>query len=401
MKKLAGTRDLSGNDLALANSLESAMSSALSAADYERIETPVLERADLFARKSGGEINSSLYSFTDPGGVKVSLRPEFTSSVIRNLIESPQPGTGPHRRAYSGPVFRYGDGAFRQMTQVGAELVGAAEPSADAEILGLALECVQAAKIERYSFRIGHLGLMHETLRSFGLSEPVRMYVASNMERIADETRNLNDLLDQAQASGLVTSGDRSVPMSDTNGTVQLDETTRTLLRESIGVPIGRRSPEKILDRLMRKTRDATDPESFLNAVEISRNLAQLKGEAGAVVESARTALADAGVNPTITQNLHSVMERLNGDGFPMDAVTVDLSFARGIAYYTGLVFEVQMNTNAGKAPIGGGGRYDGLVKSLGGVQDMPALGFAFNIEQIIDALNDESKSSNLTAEKD
>jgi histidyl-tRNA synthetase len=58
------------------------------------------------------------------------------------------------------------------------------------------------------------------------------------------------------------------------------------------------------------------------------------------------------------------------------------------------------MNTNAGKAPIGGGGRYDGLVKSLGGVKDMPALGFAFNIEQIIDALNDESKSSNLTAEK-
>ena len=69
VKKLAGTRDLSGNDLALANSLESAMSSALSAADYERIETPILERADLFARKSGGEINSSLYSFTDRGGV--------------------------------------------------------------------------------------------------------------------------------------------------------------------------------------------------------------------------------------------------------------------------------------------------------------------------------------------
>ena len=391
--KLTGTRDLSGDDLALAESLQSVMSSALSAAGYDRIETPVLERADLFVRKSGGEINSSLYSFTDPGGLKVSLRPEFTSSVIRNLIEDPESGPGPFRRAYSGPVFRYGDGAFRQMTQVGAELVGMSEPSADAEILGLALRCVQAAQIGEFTFRIGHLGLVHDVLRSFGLSEPVRMFVAANMARIADQSQSLEELLAQAQAAGLVSSEGRAVVASESNGDTQTDETTRMILRESIGVPFGRRSPEQILDRLVRKTRDATDPASFLSAVEITRTLAQLRGQPDAVTESARAALADGGVRPGIIQNLESVMEHLDDGGFPMDTATVDLSFARGIAYYTGLVFEVQANGGGGMVPIGGGGRYDGLVKALGGPHDMPALGFAFNLEPIIDILNSVSES--------
>jgi len=399
VKKLTGTRDLSGDDLARSESLKSVMSSVLSAGGYDRIETPVLERAELFVRKSGGEINSSLYAFSDPGGVKVSLRPEFTSSVIRNLIENPDSGPGPFRRAYSGPVFRYGDGVFRQMTQVGAELIGLSEPCADAEILGLALQCVQAARIDEFTFRIGHLGLVHDVLRSFGLSEPVRMFVAANMGRIADRSQSLEALLAQAQAAGLVSSQGRGVVASESNGDAQTNEMTRMLLRESISVPVGRRSTEDILDRLVRKARDATDPVSFLGAVEMTRTLAQLRGQPGVVAESARAALADGGIRPGIANHLESVMAHLDDSGFPMHTATVDLSFARGITYYTGLVFEIQLNSGGKWVPIGGGGRYDGLVKALGGSQDMPALGFAFNLEPIIDALNLRSESS-ISSEK-
>jgi histidyl-tRNA synthetase len=141
-----------------------------------------------------------------------------------------------------------------------------------------------------------------------------------------------------------------------------------------------------ILDRLLRKTRDATDPASFLKAVGLIRKLAQLKGQPNAVIESARKALSGDGVDAAITQNLESVIEHLGESGFPLNNATVDLSFARGIAYYTGLVFEVQVISGGAKIPIGGGGRYDGLVKALGGVRNMEALGFAFNLEQIFDA---------------
>ncbi|MDP6453775.1 MAG: ATP phosphoribosyltransferase regulatory subunit, partial [SAR202 cluster bacterium] len=103
----------------------------------------------------------------------------------------------------------------------------------------------------------------------------------------------------------------------------------------------------------------------------------------------------------TIIQNLQSVIEQLDASGFPMESVTVDLSLARGLAYYTGLVFEAQViNSQGEQAPIGGGGRYDGLVKALGGVRDMPALGFAFNIEQIIDALNSDPEPAASRTEK-
>lgn len=392
--RLAGTRDLAGDELARAESLRSVMISALSTAGYDRIETPVLERADLFVRKSGGEINSSLYSFTDPGGVRVSLRPEFTSSIIRNLVEDPESGSGPFRRAYSGPVFRHDDGGFRQMTQVGAELIGGSERFADAEILGLALQCVEAAQINDFTIRIGHLGLVHDVMRWFGLSEPVRMFVAANMGRVAAQPENLDELLVQAQASGLVSSNGNGVITSAADGEVQADETTRILLRESIGVPIGRRSTEQILARLVRKRREATDPLAFRSAVAVLRNLTQLRGQPAGVFASARAALSDSGVRPDVAENLEQVMALLADQGFPMERAVVDLSFARGIAYYTGLVFEVQLNAARGnKFAVGGGGRYDGLVKALGGAEDMPALGFAFNLEQIIDAQNPTTNS--------
>jgi histidyl-tRNA synthetase len=227
------------------------------------------------------------------------------------------------------------------------------------------------------------------------------MYVATNLGRIADQSQSLEELLAQAQAAGLVSSDGRVDASSGATGVAPTDETTRMLLRESINVSIGRRSPEQILARLMRKTRDATDPASFLSALELTRKLAQIKGSGDAVVASAQKALAEAGVSSTIIENLQSVIDQLDASGFPMESVTVDLSLARGLAYYTGQVFEAQVISSQGEqAPIGGGGRYDGLVKALGGVRDMPALGFAFNIEQIIDGLNSDPEPSTSRTKK-
>ena len=64
----------------------------------------------------------------------------------------------------------------------------------------------------------------------------------------------------------------------------------------------------------------------------------------------------------------------------------LDLSFVPGIAYYTGIVFEISCEGEDGPVTVGGGGRYDGLVKALGG-DDVPAMGFALRLDRVVDAM--------------
>ena len=77
---------------------------------YRYLETPILESTELFLRKSGGELASRMYSFTDAGSDSVSLRPEFTSPIVRHYLEHAEEISLPARWQYAGPVFRYDEG---------------------------------------------------------------------------------------------------------------------------------------------------------------------------------------------------------------------------------------------------------------------------------------------------
>ncbi|MDP7104741.1 MAG: HisS family protein [SAR202 cluster bacterium] len=380
-------RDLSGVDLDRVNSLRASLGGVMSAAGYVPIETPILEQVELFVRKSGGDISSSLYSFTDPGGVKISLRPEFTSSVIRHYVETSRSDAAPARFSYGGPVFRhdYGDGgAYRQFTQAGAEFVGDASPEADAEILSLALDCLKSAGLGDAVFTIGHLGLVHKVLESFGLSEPVKLFVIANMGELARDESEISDLLDRAQANGLV-NDDNELQFNGVENDEQAQRMLLTLFGDSLAAPLGRRTPEQIVARLMRKARDATDPESFTNAVSVAVELSRLNGPPPEVLDAAARVLSGSSVRSDVLDGLKAMVDLLDRLGFPSDQTRLDLSFARGVAYYTGMVFEAHVMNGDRKVAIGGGGRYDDLVQALGGA-DVPALGFAFTIEQILAA---------------
>ena len=111
---LPGMRDIGVADFSQVRKVFDALQSHLSGSSFSLVDTPLLEETELFVRKSGGQITGRLYTFTDPGGHSVSLRPEFTSSIIRAFIEQQEDQKLPVRWQYGGPVFRYGAGERRR-----------------------------------------------------------------------------------------------------------------------------------------------------------------------------------------------------------------------------------------------------------------------------------------------
>ena len=105
--RLRGMDDVSQETWQRREDLQVRLVKLLAGYGYQRLETPMLEPTELFLRKSGGELASQLYSFTDAGSNAVSLRPEFTSPIMRHYLERADEVEIPARWHYCGPVFRF------------------------------------------------------------------------------------------------------------------------------------------------------------------------------------------------------------------------------------------------------------------------------------------------------
>ena len=355
--------------------------SVLSDRGFLPLDTPLLEQTDLFVRKSGGEIAESLYTFSDPGGIAVSLRPEFTPSVIRWFVENVGQDSGAHRFQYEGPVFRYGGargGRNRQFTQCGGELIGVGARYGDSEILESAARCLNASGVSDFSVRIGHIGLVRELVRSQGLSEPLQLFILSNLDAIEDGDAGIDRLRDQAVAAGLVLRSDLSQ--------LELPERVDAIpaleaLGRSLPGPTGRRSREQIMVRLASRMRKAVPESDFRSALSNVAALLHTHSTYSDPLQSVSMVLESSGAPLSAVEDLDSAFDTISrlGDGV---AVELDLSFVRGRAYYTGIVFEFTSSVDGVEASLGGGGRYDDLVRAFGG-PDTPACGFALNLDEL------------------
>ena len=151
IRRIKGTRDILPPESRLWAAVEATARQIFGGFGYEEIRVPIMESTDLFVRSVGEGtdiVGKEMYTFPDRKGRSLTLRPEGTAGVARAFIENgfaqrPQPA----RLMYMGPMFRYEKmqrGRYRQFAQIGIELLGAAEPQADAEVL-LALHTFLAA----------------------------------------------------------------------------------------------------------------------------------------------------------------------------------------------------------------------------------------------------------------
>ena len=192
-----GTFDVLPEDAARRERLESHAKRILESAGYGRIETPAFEATELFARGVGEAtdiVQKEMYSFSDGAGRSLTLRPEGTAPVCRAYIEhgmhkQPQPV----KLWYLSSFFRAESpqkGRYREFWQVGAEVIGSAEPDVDAELIVLLAELLEALGV-RARLTISSLG-KPETRAEY--REELQRYLRANSHRVSDEVRGRIDL---------------------------------------------------------------------------------------------------------------------------------------------------------------------------------------------------------------
>jgi histidyl-tRNA synthetase len=193
-----GTFDVLGDDALARDALLSTARTILERGGYERIETPIFEATELFARGVGEStdvVQKEMYSFTDAGERSLTLRPEGTAPVCRAYLEH-----GMHKRAqpvklwYCGQFFRAEapqKGRYRQFWQIGAEAIGSDDPAVDAELIVLLTEILDAIGARGVRLKLASLGTPQSRA---AYREELTAYLRAHADELSEEVRSRIDL---------------------------------------------------------------------------------------------------------------------------------------------------------------------------------------------------------------
>ena len=200
-----GTQDMIGEQAARFDHVVETFNRVRKLYGFGRVEVPVFEATSVFSRSLGETtdvVSKEMYSFEDRGGDSLTLRPEFTAGIARAYIENGWQQHAPLKLATWGPLFRYErpqKGRFRQFHQLDAEVIGAAEPAADVEVIALGQQVLDELGVAGdVVLQLNTMGdpetraawsaatAAHFTANADALSEESRRRLAVNPLRILD-----------------------------------------------------------------------------------------------------------------------------------------------------------------------------------------------------------------------
>ncbi len=331
-QSLPGFREFYPDSCARRNHIFSQWRRTARAFNFHEYDAPVLEPLELYTEKSGEEIVDQLFSFEDRGGRSVTLRAEMTPSIARLIGAKANSLKRPIKWYHVGEHYRYEKpqkGRLRAFYQFNADIFGEPGPGADAELITLLVQ----------------------TLRAFGLTE--------NDFKIRLSDRDLWLLI--LAAEGVAKSDSATV----LGAIDKLERTDRTKTVEKLAVVLGDRT-ESFLGKVetLIAIRDFATLSDFIGKLTLDENLAT----------EAQNRL----------ENWKLLLSFLESSGVG-DFIQIDLGIVRGLAYYTGFVFEAFEADGQGRA-LAGGGRYNNLVQKLGG-PEIAAVGFAMGDVTLTDLL--------------
>ena len=308
IQPVRGTHDLAADEMRRHRHVIERARTLAARYGFAEVATPIFEFSDVFRRTLGDTsdiVTKEMYTFTDRGGSELTLRPENTAGVARAVIGGNFGDRRPFKCFYAGPMFRYErpqKGRLRQFHQIGVELIGAAEPLADIEVIALGAHLLEA------------LGVLDR--------------VTLEINTLADETSR------RAYRSALVAH-------LEANEDALSEESKQRL----------RRNPLRVLD-----SKDEGDRAVLADAPAID---AHLSPEAAAFFDTVCDGLSRIGV-----------------------AFTRNARLVRGLDYYCHTAFEFTTEALGAQGAVLAGGRYDGLVETMGG-PPTPGVGWAGGIERL------------------
>ena len=288
---------------------------------YVEVRTPIIEREELFAKGTGETTDivlKEMYSFTDKGGERITLRPEATPSMVRAYVEHSLEHALPATKLYAmGPMFRYErpqKGRYRQFHQLDVEVFGLSDPAVDSEVIDLAWSLLESLEIPE----------IEVIVNSVGCADCRPKFQQALLAALGDDLPKLCQDCQRRAVTNPLRIYDCKVP-----------------------------ADQPIIDRL---------PHSVDYLCE------------------------------SCAAHYAGVKRHLDLWGLPWRE---SHRLVRGLDYYTRTTFEILGRTLGAQNALLGGGRYDGLVKALGG-PDRTGIGFAAGMERLVMAMPDQSADETL-----
>ncbi len=350
-------------------------------AGFDQIQPDIIQPADIFLERSGEDIRARTFVFNDPAGNELCLRPDLTVPACRYHLSHTKKPEAETKYCYLGPAFRFPDELLspQEFTQAGLEWFGdKADIAAEARVIKLAVSALEAAGLTGLKVSLGDLGLFNALLEDMPMPERWRRRLRHQFWR-PQAFRNLLDTFAKP-ARNQRSSISKNIDALEDHDAVA--ETSRLLADEKLNL-VTLRSVEDIASRLAEKLADRSEQplaETMVVAIEsylkISGPLTDMTSGLKAISKTPRflgaiakfeqriAALEDQGLNP---RRFH----------FSAD-------FGRELEYYTGLVFQIEVEARNAPLSVAGGGRYDSLLQDLGAVTSIPAVGCAIHTDRLL-----------------
>jgi histidyl-tRNA synthetase len=364
---------------------------------FEPVETPAFEYTDALGKflPDQDRPNEGVFSFQDDDEQWISLRYDLTAPLARYVAENFDALPKPYRSYRAGYVYRNekpGPGRFRQFMQFDADTVGSASPAADAEMCMMAADTMEELGIPRGSYvvKVNNRKVLDGVMESIGLGGDENAGKRLTVLRAIDKLDKfpigeVRKLLGAGRWDG----GEEGKGDFTKGAGLNEDQTKRVLLYATSGEDL---TVARLEDTSEANIAKLSNPK--LGEFVKGKNDEMLYKSNLSALKSLHVNFGSNSLSQTGIDELQDLINVAIPAGYGYDQIRIDPSVVRGLEYYTGPVYEVELllDTKDEKGrpvrfgSVGGGGRYDGLVSRFRG-EPVPATGFSIGVSRLQAAL--------------